>query len=106
MTTTTLVRLGLAAVAVILGLIIKGRVHPFLALMEDCGPRMLQGEAVEVRSALDIFVTDMGLVTDAARAVAQPVPLAAAAEQLYVRGRREGHGRHDDSSVYDILRPR
>ena len=33
MTTTTLVLLGLAAVAVILGLIIKGKVHPFLALM-------------------------------------------------------------------------
>lgn len=75
-------------------------------MFEDRGPRMLQGEQAEVRSALDIFVKDMGLVTDAARAVAQPVPLASAAEQLYVRGRREGHGRHDDSSVFDILRSR
>ncbi|WP_298589250.1 NAD(P)-dependent oxidoreductase [uncultured Kocuria sp.] len=75
-------------------------------MFEDRGPRMLQGEEAEVRSALDIFVKDMGLVTDAARAVAQPVPLASAAEQLYVRGRREGHGRHDDSSVFDILRSR
>jgi len=75
-------------------------------MFEDRGPRMLQGEEAEVRSALDIFVKDMGLVTDAARAVAQPVPLASAAEQLYVRGRREGHGRHDDSSVFDILRAR
>jgi 3-hydroxyisobutyrate dehydrogenase len=75
-------------------------------MFEDRGPRMLQGEQAEVRSALDIFVKDMGLVTDAARAVAQPVPLASAAEQLYVRGRREGHGRRDDSSVFDILRSR
>ena len=75
-------------------------------MFEDRGPRMLQGDQAEVRSALDIFVKDMGLVTDAARAVEQPVPLASAAEQLYVRGRREGHGRHDDSSVYDILRSR
>ncbi|MFI7743441.1 NAD(P)-dependent oxidoreductase [Kocuria rhizosphaericola] len=75
-------------------------------MFEDRGPRMLQGEEAEVRSALDIFVKDMGLVTDAARAVAQPVPLASAAEQLYVRGRREGHGRHDDSSVFDVLRSR
>ena len=75
-------------------------------MFEDRGPRMLQGDQAEVRSALDIFVKDMGLVTDAARAVAQPVPLASAAEQLYVRGRREGHGRHDDSSVFDILRSR
>lgn len=72
----------------------------------DRGPRMLEGEAAEVRSALDIFVKDMGLVTDAARAVQQPVPLASAAEQLYVRGRREGLGRRDDSSVYDLLRSR
>jgi 3-hydroxyisobutyrate dehydrogenase len=75
-------------------------------MFEDRGPRMLQGDQAEVRSALDIFVKDMGLVTDAARAVAQPVPLASAAEQLYVRGRREGHGRHDDSSVFDVLRSR
>jgi 3-hydroxyisobutyrate dehydrogenase len=75
-------------------------------MFEDRGPRMLQGDQAEVRSALDIFVKDMGLVTDAARAVEQPVPLASAAEQLYVRGRREGHGRHDDSVVFDILRSR
>ena len=75
-------------------------------MFEDRGPRMLQGEEAEVRSALDIFVKDMGLVTDAARAVAQPVPLASAAEQLYLRGRREGHGRRDDSVVFDVLRSR
>ncbi|MEX5237291.1 NAD(P)-dependent oxidoreductase [Kocuria arenosa] len=75
-------------------------------MFEDRGPRMLQGDQAEVRSALDIFVKDMGLVTDAARAVEQPVPLASAAEQLYVRGRREGHGRHDDSVVFDVLRAR
>lgn len=75
-------------------------------MFEDRGPRMLQGDQAEVRSALDIFVKDMGLVTDAARAVEQPVPLASAAEQLYVRGRREGHGRHDDSVVFDVLRSR
>ncbi|GAA1754485.1 NAD(P)-dependent oxidoreductase [Kocuria aegyptia] len=75
-------------------------------MFEDRGPRMLQGDQAEVRSALDIFVKDMGLVTDAARAVDQPVPLASAAEQLYVRGRREGHGRHDDSVVFDVLRSR
>lgn len=75
-------------------------------MFEDRGPRMLDGENAEIRSALDIFVKDMGLVTDAARAAEQPVPLAAAAEQLYLRGRREGHGRRDDSAVYDILRAR
>ncbi|KAA9394864.1 NAD(P)-dependent oxidoreductase [Kocuria coralli] len=75
-------------------------------MLGDRGPRMLEGEDAEVRSALDIFVKDMGLVTDAARTAQQPVPLASAAEQIYIRGRREGMGRRDDSSVYDILRSR
>lgn len=70
----------------------------------DRGKRMVDGDHDEVRSALDIFVKDMGLVTQAAREVAQEVPLASTAEQLYLRGRREGLGRKDDSIVYKILR--
>ena len=58
----------------------------------------------EVRSALDIFVKDMGLVTDAARAHTYPAPLASVAEQLYLAGRRAGLGRRDDSAVIEVLR--
>lgn len=79
-----------------------GAAHSFM--FNDRGARMVGEDFDNVRSALDIFVKDMSLVTDAARAVAQPVPLASAAEQLYVRGRREGLGRKDDSVVYQILR--
>lgn len=79
-----------------------GAAHSFM--FNDRGQRMVDEDFNNVRSALDIFVKDMSLVTDAARAVAQPVPLASAAEQLYVRGRREGLGRKDDSVVYQILR--
>lgn len=79
-----------------------GAAHSFM--FNDRGARMVDEDFDNVRSALDIFVKDMSLVTDAARAVAQPVPLASAAEQLYVRGRREGLGRKDDSVVYQILR--
>ena len=46
----------------------------------------------------------MGLVGEAAREVYQQVPLAATAEQLYIRGHREGVGRKDDSIVYKLLR--
>lgn len=70
----------------------------------DRGQRMVDGDHDEVRSALDIFVKDMGLVTQAAREVAQEVPLASTAEQLYLRGHREGLGRKDDSIVYRLLR--
>lgn len=79
-----------------------GAAHSFM--FNDRGERMVSGNFAEVRSALDIFVKDMGLVTDAARQVSQPVPLASAAEQLYVRGHREGLGRKDDSVVYQMLK--
>jgi 3-hydroxyisobutyrate dehydrogenase len=72
-------------------------------MLDDRGERMVLS-AGEVKSALDIFVKDMGLVLDAAREVAYPAPLASAAEQLYLAGRRAGLGRHDDSSVIEVLR--
>ncbi|MEL4505265.1 NAD(P)-dependent oxidoreductase [Luteococcus sp. H138] len=70
----------------------------------DRGQRMVDGDHDEVRSALDIFVKDMGIVSQAAREVAQEVPLAVTAEQLYLRGRRQGLGRKDDSVVVQLLR--
>ncbi|MDP9209063.1 MAG: NAD-binding protein, partial [Actinomycetota bacterium] len=70
------------------------------------GQRMVDGSFEQVNSALDIFVKDMGLVVDAARQHGYPAPLAGAAEQLYLAGRRAGLGRLDDSSVIEILRGR
>lgn len=72
-------------------------------MLDDRGARMVHGTD-EVKSALDIFVKDMGLVTDAARASSYPAPLASAAEQLYLAGRRAGLGRRDDSAVIEVLR--
>jgi 3-hydroxyisobutyrate dehydrogenase/putative dehydrogenase len=72
-------------------------------MLDDRGERMVHGSD-QVKSALDIFVKDMGLVLDAARDTAYPAPLASAAEQLYLAGRRAGLGRRDDSSVIEVLR--
>jgi 3-hydroxyisobutyrate dehydrogenase len=72
-------------------------------MLDDRGARMVHGTD-EVKSALDIFVKDMGLVTDAARASSYPAPLASAAEQLYLAGRRAGLGRRDDSAVIEVFR--
>jgi 3-hydroxyisobutyrate dehydrogenase len=72
-------------------------------MLDDRGGRMVHGTD-QVNSALDIFVKDMGLVLDAARENSYPAPLASAAEQLYLAGRRAGLGRRDDSSVIDVLR--
>jgi 3-hydroxyisobutyrate dehydrogenase/putative dehydrogenase len=72
-------------------------------MLDDRGARMVHGTE-EVKSALDIFVKDMGLVTDAARAGGFTAPLAEAAEQLYLAGHKAGLGRRDDSTVIEVLR--
>jgi 3-hydroxyisobutyrate dehydrogenase-like beta-hydroxyacid dehydrogenase len=67
---------------------------------------MVAGDFGEVRSALDIFVKDMGLVTGAAGNAGAEVPLASAAQELYQRGHDEGLGRQDDSVLIEVLRDR
>lgn len=75
-------------------------------MLDDRGERMVRDGFDDVRSALDIFVKDMGLVVDAAKASGFPTPVASVAEQLYLAGRRAGLGRRDDSSVIEVLRGR
>jgi 3-hydroxyisobutyrate dehydrogenase/putative dehydrogenase len=72
-------------------------------MLDDRGERMVHGTD-EVKSALDIFVKDMGLVVGAARTSGAAAPLAAVAEQLYLTGHRAGLGRRDDSTVIEVLR--
>lgn len=73
-------------------------------MLDDRGARMIDNPNNDIRSATDIFVKDMGLVTAAAREKSYPTPLASAAEQLFLAGRRAGLGRADDSSLIQILR--
>ena len=80
-------------------------------MLGDRGPRMLQAygpggaDDVEVRSALSIFVKDMGIVTAAAKGAGLSTPVAAAAEQLYLQGAARGLGARDDSSVITVVAP-
>ena len=73
-------------------------------MLDDRGDRMVHGAGDQVRSALDIFVKDMGLVLAAARENVYPAPLASVAEQLYLTGRRAGLGSADDSRLIEVLR--
>ena len=73
-------------------------------MLEDRGTRMVEGQFEPARSALDIFVKDMGLVSAAADQAGSPVPLAAAARRLYARGHDLGLGRRDDSVLIEVLR--
>ena len=54
-------------------------------------------------SAVNIFVKDLGIVTDTAREQSMPAPLAAAALQQFVTARAQGHGAEDDSAVIKIF---
>lgn len=51
------------------------------------------------RSAVNIFVKDLGIVLDAARKLQFPLPLAAQAHQLYLATAAAGHGDEDDAAV-------
>jgi 3-hydroxyisobutyrate dehydrogenase len=73
-------------------------------MFDDRGARMVTGQFDQVRSALDIFVKDMGLVSAAADQAGASVPLTAAARQLYERGHDLGLGRLDDSALIEVLR--
>jgi 3-hydroxyisobutyrate dehydrogenase len=75
-------------------------------MLDDRGQRMVEGAFDDPKSALDIFVKDMGLVNDAARAAKYPAALASVAEQLYRTGSRAGMGRLDDSSLIELMRGR
>ena len=91
--------------AVVISALSKGAAGSFM--FADRGPRMLQAYTggAEVKSRVDIFVKDMGIVTSVGRASHVPLPLAAAAEQLYLIAEAAGLGAHDDSSVVTILSP-
>lgn len=76
-------------------------------MFADRGPRMVEAYngGAAVKSRVDIFVKDMGIVTTAGRAAHVPLPLAAAAEQLYLIAEAAGLGAADDSAVVTILSP-
>ena len=92
--------------AVVIDALSQGAAGSFM--FADRGPRMLQAYTggAEVKSRIDIFVKDMGIVTTVGRTSHVPLPLAAAAQQLYLIAEAAGLGAHDDSSVVTILSPK
>ena len=54
-------------------------------------------------SAVDIFVKDLGLVLDTARASKFPLPLSATAHQMFMQASTAGHAREHDSAVIKIF---
>lgn len=55
------------------------------------------------KSAVDIFVKDLGLVADTAKALHFPLPLASTAFNMFTSASNAGYGREDDSAVIKIF---
>ncbi len=71
-------------------------------MFENRMPHVLAGDYTPL-SAIDIFVKDLGLVLDTARASRFPLPLAATAHQMFMHASAAGHGREDDAAVIKIF---
>jgi 3-hydroxyisobutyrate dehydrogenase len=71
-------------------------------MLSDRGPRMLTPPET-VNSSVDIFVKDSQLAQETAERVAAPVPVLAAARELFRTAHRRGAGSADDSRVIDVL---
>jgi L-threonate 2-dehydrogenase len=64
-------------------------------------PHILEGDYSPL-SAVNIFVKDLGIVLDSARKLGFPLPLTAAAHQLYLAAAGAGLGSEDDSAVVKV----
>ncbi len=64
-------------------------------------PHILAGDDTPF-SAVNIFVKDLGIVLDQARALTFPLPLAAAAHQLFLAAAANGQGYKDDAFVIRV----
>lgn len=64
-------------------------------------PHILAGDDTP-HSAVNIFVKDLGIVLDGGRSLAFPLPMAAAAHQLFLGAAAAGHGARDDAFVIRV----
>ncbi|WP_349627005.1 L-threonate dehydrogenase [Bradyrhizobium sp. Y36] len=67
-------------------------------MFENRMPHVLDGDYTP-RSAVEIFVKDLGIIQDMARSARFPVPVSAAALQMFLMTAAAGMGRDDDASV-------
>jgi 3-hydroxyisobutyrate dehydrogenase len=67
-------------------------------MFENRIPHVLDGDYAP-RSAVEIFVKDLGIVLDMARQSRFPVPVAGAALQMFLMAAAAGMGQEDDASV-------
>ena len=70
-------------------------------LWQNRVPHSLAGDDTPL-SAVNIFVKDLGIVLDQARALTFPLPMASAAHQLFLAAAAHGEGAKDDAFVIRV----
>lgn len=65
-------------------------------------PHILDGDYAP-RSAINIFVKDLGIVLDTGKGQKFPLPLSAAAHQMFLMAAAAGLGQEDDAAVVKIF---
>ncbi|TQV81631.1 L-threonate dehydrogenase [Denitrobaculum tricleocarpae] len=70
-------------------------------MFENRGQHVVDGDYAP-KSAVDIFVKDMGIVTSEGRAADFPLPLSETALSLFKEAQTAGYGREDDSAVAKV----
>jgi len=71
-------------------------------MFENRMPHVLAGDYTPL-SAVDIFVKDLGIVLDLARASKFPLPLSSTAHQMFMQASSAGFAKEDDSAVIKIF---
>jgi 3-hydroxyisobutyrate dehydrogenase len=71
-------------------------------MFENRIPHVLENDYTP-RSAINIFVKDLGIVLDQGRVEKFPLPLSAAAHQLFLAAAGMGFGREDDASIARVF---
>jgi putative dehydrogenase len=71
-------------------------------MFENRVPHILAGD-YSPKSAVDIFTKDLGIVSDIGRGEKFPLPIAAAALQMFLMTAAAGMGNDDDSSVARLI---
>ena len=70
-------------------------------MYEIVGPRMLDRDFAP-KGPLEIFVKDLGIALEAAKSARFPLPMAAAAHQLYLAAAAQGHIAEDTAAVVKV----
>ncbi|HSD40610.1 MAG TPA: L-threonate dehydrogenase [Burkholderiales bacterium] len=71
-------------------------------MFQNRAPHILVGNYTPL-SAVNIFVKDLGIVLDSARKLTFPLPLTAAAHQMFLATSAHGHGGEDDAAVIKMF---